>query len=72
MINYRIGDLVWIPDGTNSYTDKLMIGAAIKGPAYGIVTKIFLDKMQFDKWLKVKVGKSDYVVAMKKVRKIED
>ena len=64
MNNYSVGDLVWIPDGTVN-----IIGMAIAGPNYALVTKVE-STVEF-KWLDVKIGSEKYTVLDKMVRKIE-
>ena len=66
MSKYNVGDLVWIPDGTITYVDQMLIGIPVNGPLYGLVLKILNE----DNYLLVKVGNRNHTVAEKYVRNI--
>lgn len=75
MTEYNVGDLVWIPDGTEIWkkcVDWMEPDIPIKGPVYGLVLNLLdLSKHLNGPWLTVQTDLGLRVVHKKHVRKIE-
>ena len=75
MTEYNVGDLVWIPDGTEIWKKCISWmepDLPIKGPVYGLVlNSLNVSEYLNGPWLNVQTDLGSRVVHKKHVRKIE-
>jgi len=68
MNKYGVGDLVWVPAGTRTFSSQRFIGMPITEPQWGLVLKV---ETGSDTWLSLNINNKVYQVNQKHIRKID-
>ena len=72
MNKYGVGDLVWVPAGTKTFSSQFFVGMPVTEPQWGLVLEV--DKRAVnggDIWLSLNINNKVHHVNQKHIRKID-